>query len=585
MEKRALQREFDALSYRGVTCDETHARAEHAIYEVLVSAYLFHRKVRSDPSFLQKKYAAEKIVGHKKAENAINFGPFLRVMFRYDLPNMGQAEKDKQRLTPGSQKNRVAAYKVVLDAFEEEWSNNADEYAANPTPKLLNFINENSMKGLVDKRKEKNKADKTAPPNEQDVDIAATKKALAEAALTEIKDNPVVLGSAAVTKPEQFNFNGERLTACICRINENTGEFEIIATSSSDEAIRLIAQGDKARLDQVISPALRILAEVVATQSFPSKHIPGGNRAQLTGALKSWYKSVYLESASKKDLQTQRRLVLRGRDIILSPQRTDSGVVTRLTKPKYKLVPKVTDEYYLKTEYLRTLEQWIEDKTIAARKSIPPSALAPSSGKVKYDATLTVANRMTDAKEKLLHFYNVHRTGDNRNSLGQAEFDASGFKPMWQFTAKRDWLMLLRSECLDGWFKLAASGKKLKREENSLFEIAIKPNEFAIGYELDATGENPVDVIELRSPATIKKGKSFSFSVSSKDLAPVLYNIADLAIIGDIRFAGDAAAMTMQFETELGAYTIAVPAMIGDEPHRDPTHFKQYAARGTGSEN
>ena len=311
---------------------------------------------------------------------------------------------------------------MVLDAFEAEWTENAYEYATNPIPKLVNFINENTMKGLVDKRREKNKADKTDPPKEQDVDIAATTKALAEAALTEIKDNPVVLGSADATKPEQFNFNGERLTACICRINEVTGSFEIIATSSSDEAIRLIAQGDKARLDQVISPALRTLAEVVATQSFPSKHIPGGNRALLTGALKSWYKTVYLESGAKKNVQTQRRLVLRGKDIILSPQRTDSGVVTLLTKPKFKLVPKATDELYLKTELLRHIEEWIENRTIAARKSVPPRALAPSIGKTKYDAILTVANRMTDAKEKPLYFYNVHRTGDNRNSLGQAEF-------------------------------------------------------------------------------------------------------------------------------------------------------------------
>ena len=118
MDKRELQKEFDQLSHRGVTCDETHARAEHAIYEVLVSAFLFHRKVRSDPSFLQTKYDAEQIGGHKKGGNAINFGPFIRVMFRLDLPNITEAERSKQRLTPGSQKNRVAAYKVVLEAFD-----------------------------------------------------------------------------------------------------------------------------------------------------------------------------------------------------------------------------------------------------------------------------------------------------------------------------------------------------------------------------------------------------------------------------------------------------------------------------------
>ena len=580
MDKKQLRREFDLLSLEGVQCDKSYADAQHQVYGLLARAYIYFRKVQGVPNFLLDLYDAHGIT-YDASENMINFRPFVRVTFRLSLPNLTDAERNQQHLTPGSQNNRLSDYANALAAVDAEWNANPDGYKHEAEAKLTSFISDRGLRQIIkDGKDEKDKASGKNPPPDE-ADINATRKALAETALLKITSDKTKIGSATITKPEQVHFGADGLTACICRLNKATGAFEIIATSSDDNVIRGIAEGDTARLNWISSPALQTLAEVVATQSFPSRFIPGGNRAKLTGALKAWYNAVYLEEGKAKGTANNRRLVLRGRDILLSSRRSDASVVTIL-RPIHRLVPKVTDEYYLRPENLRTLEEWIENKTIAARTSTPKAALGKADAKVSAPYMLTVKNTATDTKENRLFFYDVHRVEDNPNSMGQVDFAPKQYKAAWSFSANREWLMHLRNQFLDNWFRLAAAGKKLKRWENNFFEITVTATRIVFGYEIDDTNTNPSETIKLAKPAKVTEGASYKFRVSTKDLAPILYNISDFGIGGDIKFAGDASVMTIQFKTEMGQYTVAIPTVTGDAKklERDATHFKAYAARG-----
>ena len=595
MDKKQLQKEFYALSARGIESDETFAKAKHSTYEVLVDAYLYHRKVRHLPDFLPKLYDAAGAEGYKKS-NSEDFRVFVKAIFRLDVTKLTEAERARQRLTPGSQKNRVKDYADALIALDDEWERHPDDFSYNARSKLISYITENTIKGLVNSIQEEKAAGKGKNKPDADDEISATRKHLAHAALSAMKSTKQKIGSATITKQEQVHFNGDGLTACICRYNSKTKAYEIIATSSDDETIQSIAGGDTARLDNIRTAALQTLAEVVATQSFPSRYIPAGDRAKLTGALKGWYKSIYLEPGKVQVVKTDkdgkttkvktdanRRLVLRGSDILLSAQRTDTSMVTILT-PTHRLVPKKTDEYFLMTQHLRTLEEWIENKTIAARVSTPASSVGKADIKTKADFMLEVENSATQSKKARLFFYSIYRKETNPNSTGQVDFNQSSFKPVWEFKVGRDWLVKLRNETLDDWFQNAANGKKIKRIENAVFQLAVSSTRLVIGWEVDDTNTFPSNTYLLPTKATTPSANSFKFLLSSKDLAPVLFNICDLSIMGDIKFAGDDAAMTIKFATQMGSFCIAIPTAEKTKKgiKRNKTHFVSYAARGKG---
>jgi hypothetical protein len=69
MDNKQLQKEFDALSARGVASDEAFAYAKHSTYEILVDAYLYHRRARHLPDFLPKLYEAAGAEGYKKSNS------------------------------------------------------------------------------------------------------------------------------------------------------------------------------------------------------------------------------------------------------------------------------------------------------------------------------------------------------------------------------------------------------------------------------------------------------------------------------------------------------------------------------------
>ena len=582
MDKKQLRREFDLLSLEGVKCDKSYAKAQHQVYGLLARAYLYFRKVQGVPNFLLDLYDAHGVT-YKASENIINFRPFVRVIFRLSLPNLTDAEAKQQNLTKGSQNNRISDYANALAAVDAAWNANPDGYNDEAEAKLTAIISDRGLRQIIeDGKDEKDKASGKNPPPDE-ADISATRKALAETALLKITSEKTKIGSATITKPEQVHFGADGLTACICRLNKATGAFEIIATSSDDNVIRGIAEGDTARLNWISSPALQTLAEVVATQSFPSRFIPGGNRAKLTGALKAWHNAVYLEEGKAKGTANNRRLVLRGRDILLSSRRSDASVVTIL-RPTYRLVPKVTDEYYLRPDNLRMIEEWIENKTIAARKCTPNATLGKADEGVVADFMLTVSNKATGSSENRLFFYDVHRVADNANSMGQVDFVPKQFKAEWSFAANREWLMHLRNQFLDDWFRLAAAGKKLRRWENNFFEITVTATRIVFGYEIDDTNTHPSAIIKLTKNAKVTKGASFKFRVSTKDLAPILYNISDFSIGSDIKFAGDGSVMKIEFKTDMGQYIVAIPTVTGEAKKldRDATHFEAYAARGDG---
>jgi len=589
--------QFQKLQAAGVVCDERHAKAEYAVYEVLANAYIFYQQHRNNPKYFTDMYDVDGVKWREK-ENKVSFQPFIRVLFRLNLKNPTGEEQKRQRLTPGSQANRVENYSIVMDMFDEAWTERPDDFNRRPLAKLLELIRERSIQSLVKERRELNAQTKGKNKPEDDAEIEETRKVLAESAMSELKQRAAPIASVKMAKSTALNVNSDGFTACICRYNAATNSYDLIASADDDSAMRSIAARSSMRVENISSRALRTIAEVIATQSFPSKHIPSGNLHKLSGPLRAWYNTVYLEKSNlikpktvirrdsdgtekkvKQDVVVTRRLLVRGKESILfSAQRTGASVVTIL-KPSQAINPSATDEVSMRGENLRLVEEWIANGTIAARVSEPRDKLGKPKHDTKSKYALKVRNIHTNSQEKYLHFEDIHRVAVSKQTMGQVDLNLAKFRSTWSFTCQRDWLMTLQRDCFDKWFEHAASNKKLKRAENSLLAIKVSKNEFAVGYEIDERGKHPSTVIQLANAAKLTSTQGFM--AFAKDLAPVLSNLTSLSLIGEIKFSGDASIMLVEFNTELGRYTIAVPTIEkkGTKFVRNEKYFTAYGTR------
>jgi hypothetical protein len=600
-----LDSELDELQVRGFESDAEYTNAEHRVYGVLAEAYIFYRKVRDIKGYLKARYDRDEIKYETLDGNEINFRPFIRHIFRLSLKNPTREERDRQRLTIGSQNNRVADYNTVMQKFEEKWSENPKEFASKPLMKLIAILEEQSIQAMAKERREKSRDQRTASDGFYvDDEVAETRKVLETAALESIRAKPTPIAKTQLKDVGGLRFNADGLAGCICRYNPKTKQLEVVASSSNEQALRTIAIGEAIHIDSISSLTLRTLTEVIATQSFPGRYIPAGNRANLKGSLRGWYYSVYVDkseiaksSKSKKKevadnekpkaskVFSNRRVLLRGTEgILLSPQRSEAGAVTIL-KPKRSLLPISTDNVAMRVDNLRLIEQWLEDGTIAARSALPADKLGGKIEGTKAKYALTVNNRYASSKPRNLYFEDIHRPEVNKDGLGQVDVALKDFKPTWSFKCRIDWLQTLRRECFDEWFATAAKGNKLKRAENSLLEITIKPSSFTIGYELDDKGgQNPSDVIKLNQPAVMVGKKSQKVLLFAKDIAPTLSNVADFSIIGDVTLEGDADVLVMRFSTDIGSYIIAIPTveLKAKKPIRRKKWFSIYGAKGAG---
>jgi hypothetical protein len=365
-----------------------------------------------------------------------------------------------------------------------------------------------------------------------------------------------IIDTASFFKQAGIRFTGAGLAACILSKGAN-GQINVLAANNNNDALQLIAKDEAAKLNKVPDLSLRLLGEVVATQSYPSEFCPEGSRAEPNGRYRSWYEDV---CAAQGDVQKgARRLVVRQDNILLSPTGTASGVVTAIKLGQRLLLPQDPDVYL--DDEVHTLENWVATKTIVAHTATPPDNLkVPASGN-KDDRMLDVKNVAT-GKTCKLHFHRVGRAGDHPATNHQVDLDLSNFTPTWTFTAQRDWFDRLRDECLNEWFSITVSGKKLTRRPHWLLKITVAKTKFTIGYELDETGKHPKDEIGLggadSTTATLNQ-KRITFQVSAIDFAPVFYNIADIDIFGAVEISGDDDIVLLKFRTDVYEHTTAIP--------------------------
>ena len=561
----SLNRQFHKLSASCIKADGSFVAATVNIHSVLARCFKLYLDLQRQPAIL-KKICKKEGVKPSPRKGDSKFTPFVKVLFRLDLPRPTDADKRRYQLAPGSMRNRVSEYAAVMDRLDTEYTSRPKDFQRQPEARFKAFIEKiGGVSGSVKARVEKNATRSGKPArnnNNYDDEVAKSKDWITANALATV-EKTTIIGTASFFKQAGIRFTGAGLAACILSKGAN-GQINVLAANNNNDALQLIAEDEAAKLNKVPNLSLRLLGEVVATQSYPSEFCPEGSRADPAGRYRGWYEDV---CAAQGDVQKgARRLVVRQDNILLSPTGTASGVVT-LLKPAKGLLSKGDFDVFLDDE-VHTLEDWVATKTIVARTATPSNSLGKPPTGHKDDRVLDVKNLAT-GKTCKLHFHHVGGASNDPKTSYQADLILSNFTPTWTFTAQRDWFQKLRDECLAEWFGITVAGNKLKRREYWVFNIAVTKTKFVIGYELDQTGKNPKDEIGLggadSTAATLKGARAF-FHVSAKDLAPALFNLADRDIDGSVKISGDDDMVLLEFRTAgQDEYLIAIPTATASD--------------------
>ena len=161
----------------------------------------------------------------------------------------------------------------------------------------------------------------------------------------------------------------------------------------------------------------------------------------------------------------------------------------------------------------------------------------------------------------MLHFYEQGRANNNTITNHQGDFNWAAFKATWKTKIDVNWLLKMRAEFLDEWFSKLGKSTQIARDNNYVFTLDFTDKKLTTKFNIGKTGgsaSRPFDLI-----TSLPKGeKSLSLSLRSKDIAPILYNLADTAVTGSIAISGNEQAVLIEFGTDMGRYQIAIPTAI-----------------------
>jgi hypothetical protein len=319
------------------------------------------------------------------------------------------------------------------------------------------------------------------------------------------------------------------------------------------------------------------LTEVIATQAFPSHALPSSPEQRA-----KWYRTKYLEKSDLwqgdlegwekehrgRRLTSSKRLLLRGRerDLVFSSSRVAASPVTRcvLNDP---LIEK-TDEVFLRVMEAVQIEQWFESCEIVLLNAQPKDRLKRATAVERATYKLPVTSTVTGFT-KFLHFYD--HTPDAKIAHYQVDFRRDAFKADWQLKLGPEWFATLRQTWTDKWFAGLGRFNQIARKNNAVLELKITPKKLYIIFNRDPDASGSEDFEFPSDIRTLKRTQTTLYL--SKDLAPVLFNLADAPVIGALSMAGNAHALVFRYSTLVGKFEIAIPTLGAKGKRGDDTLF------------
>jgi hypothetical protein len=530
--------------------------SQQQLWHLLSTGYLWWREAVERDGYLEGLYEAGDIRFHKSKDNAPNFSPLIRLIYKMD------ASDPSARVT-------ISQWNKALKEIHRHYTEREGDFEHDAIGKLKAFIDSGGgVSGLTTPEFLGNDDDEyTDVPDAHDRITEenaedALQREVTRLALERFASQEDGIGIANIQAPYRVGENG--LILLMARRTEN-GPIIILGSSNQAAHIENVAATAAGRNLANLPPSLRALTEIIATQAFPGSALPSSLAKRSHWFEKHAPKSDLYEGdvvpgwnkrSRGRRLTSAKMLLLRGeqQDMLLSGSRVGVSTVTRCVL-KQPLIPK-DEVVYLSA--VDRIERWLETDEIALLSAEPRDVLQPSSEAEEYKLVVTST---LPQFASTLRFYRAKPEGGKRPY--QAEFNRDAFETDWTVTLPGQWFADLRQAWADPWFAGLGKHNQITREHNSTLLLKVVPDGLHIGFNI---GEDSSAAAYFRFPSSVAvEDDEQDTSYLSRDLALVLLNLADAHVAGDIRMAGNAEAIVFRYATDVGDFEVAVPTLEGRE--------------------
>ncbi len=549
--KQSLIKELDEIVELTTKQNYHYVRGRSYLYEGFATVYLWWLKAKEIDGFLEEQYKLHNIGGKEHEQE--KFTRVLRLTWRLDW-----ADESKAKLQQWSH---------ALRKIDEEYKGNKDAYKTNAKNKLVLFIedagglrkligadkydyNEDGEQGGKSKRKFKRST-------EDEALLAARHLQLGK----EYFDNATAISNIQSTKPITVNRSGY----AIALIRKKRGDkFDVLATLDEESQVQQAIIASYKRDESVAPTVLRLLTEVIHTQSLPIA------MQNVRHSLADTVKIVDEDGTAQKRTQNKRVLFRKQhKDILLSENRTGCSVVS-LVKPKVPVLASSKD-VFLNVNDRRYLEEAIIQRnelnlyTANDKDKVP---VLRDTGRVASHR-LVVENKVL-GKKRAIYFYTLDSVGDatrpqacvKKDKLSAASFTA---------IVNKLWIERVNALFVNGW--LREYGERITWAKHKLMSLEFDAKKLVVKhYGERANFSNTSLPIEF---AKAGAGKATKALFLSKDILPVLNGLADIEVIGNISLALSANALALSFKTALADYKVFVPT-CNAAGKRNSTDFEAY---------
>lgn len=549
--KQALISELNEIVELTTKQNYHYVRGRAYLYEGFASVYLWWLKAKQVDGFLEEQYKLHNIGGKEHEQE--KFTRVLRLTWRLDW-----ADESKAKLQQWSN---------ALRKIDEEYRTNKDAYKTDAKKKIVLFIEDKGgLRKLIgadkydydgDGNTESKKKKKPVRSEEDEVLIAQRHLQLGE----EFFDGAAAISSIQSIKPILVNRKGYALAL----IRQKRGDkFDILATLNNESQIQQAIVASYRRANDVAPTVLRLLTEVIQTQSLPvamEKH-----RYALPDTCK-----FTAEDGRVLKVSQNKRVLFRNKqkDILLSENRTGCSVVT-LAKPKAQALTSSSD-VFLNVNDRRYLEQAIIQRNELSFYTSNDKDKVPVLRDTEKVAShrLVVENKVL-GKKRAIYFYKLETVGVH--SRPQAYIKADADSPVeLSASINKLWIEKVNAIFVSGW--LREYGERITWAKHSMMRLDFDSKKLVIQhYGEKGNFSNKSLPIEFSAAAV---GSAVSVNVLSKDILPVLSGLADVGMKGKVSLSVSKNFIAISYETELATYKVFVPT-CSVSGKRSKTAFEAY---------
>jgi hypothetical protein len=277
-----LDDQIEALQSDASEQYEAYRRTHEHLWKLLSRAYLWWRDASQEDGYLVSLYEQKDIRYHRDGTRP-NFNPLIRLV--WGIGDIDRAD----RVT-------ISQWSQALQAMHEQYSQEAQDFNYNPEGKLTALLqSKGGISGLAGKTNAASADDAdrararspTKRPSTGASDALVTAE-ISRQALARVNDF-VAIGAFTSEEPIRVGVGG--LLVLLAR-RDPTGGITILGSSNDPAQIEAVAAIVARRDLTKLSPSVRALAQIIATQAFPSHALPPSReqRAKL-------YRTKYADPA------------------------------------------------------------------------------------------------------------------------------------------------------------------------------------------------------------------------------------------------------------------------------------------------